>query len=135
MATCARRTLYLAAALAATSLLSACATNYDSAGGRYFSVWPFVGSRSPELQLNYPAQNPKTLQLGTNPDPFYIISPQPPFDWRVESPYSQAPVAPDARLTAVGDNADCADRCESKDTYAPVTVRADAGDGRHIAIR
>ena len=41
-----------------STLLSGCATTYDSAGNPYLSVWPFIGSRNPDLQLNYPAQDP-----------------------------------------------------------------------------
>ncbi|MEO8677146.1 MAG: hypothetical protein ABI569_16340 [Casimicrobiaceae bacterium] len=126
------------AMLAAVSLLSGCATNYDSAGNQYYSFWPFIGSRNPELQLNYPAQNPRSLQLGQDPDPFYLISPQPPVDPRVTSPYSQVPADPDARLATVSDNAACADRCESKEAVgramleggAPPALRADARDSR-----
>ena len=103
------------ALLAAVSLLSGCSTNYNSAGDTYYSFWPFIGSRNPELQLNFPKQNARALQLGQDPDPFYLISPQPPVDPRVTSPYSQAPAEPDARLAAVSDNAACADSCESKE--------------------
>ena len=103
------------AVLAAVSLLSGCATNYNSAGDAYYSFWPFIGSRNPELQLNFPKQNVRALQLGQDPDPFYLISPQPPVDPRVTSPYSQAPADPDARLAAVSDNAACADSCETKE--------------------
>ena len=53
--------------LAAVSVLSACATTYDSAGSRYFSVWPFIGSRNPDLQLNYPVQDPKATATGQRP--------------------------------------------------------------------
>ncbi len=127
------------AAVAGVSLLSGCATNYNSAGDRYYEFWPFIGSRNPESQLNYPAQNDRSLQLGTDPDPFYFMSPQPPFDWRVTSPYSQAPADPDTRLAAVGDNAACADRCESKESdvenRASLALRADAGDGQRSAER
>ena len=56
-----RRMFSMACMLAAVSVLSACATTYDSAGNRYFSVWPFIGSRNPELQLNYPVQDPSRL--------------------------------------------------------------------------
>ena len=93
-----RRMFSTASILAAVSVLSACATTYDSAGNRYFSVWPFIGSRNPELQLNYPVQDPSRLQLGRDPDPWYWISPQPPIDNRVTSPYSQAPTDPDAGM-------------------------------------
>jgi hypothetical protein len=135
MASCARRTLSLAASLAAASLLSACATVYDSAGNRYFTMWPYTTNPTAELQLNFPPQNPRTLQLGTNPDPFYLISPQPPVDPRITSPYSQAPSDPDTRMAAVGDNGACANRCESNEPGAPLALRADAGDGRRIASR
>ena len=46
------RTLILAAAVVAGSALSGCSTTYDSAGNSYLSVWPFIGSRNPDLQLN-----------------------------------------------------------------------------------
>ena len=130
-----RRTLSVAGMLAAVSVLSACATTYDSAGNSYLSVWPFIGSRNPELQLNYPVQTPKALRLGQDPDPFYWISPQPPIDPRVTSPYSQAPTDPETRLAAVGDNGACAENCDSKTTGAPLDLRADAGDGQRLASR
>jgi len=145
MAICASRTLSLAGMLAAVSVLSACATTYDSAGSTYYSVWPFIGSRNPDLQLNYPAhdsqiwpyplQSPQQLWFGQDPNPFYWMYPQPPIDPRVTSPYSQAPADPEARLAAVGDNAVCAENCETKETGAPLALRADAGDGRRIASR
>jgi len=130
-----RRTLSLAGMLAAVSVLSACATNYDSAGNSYLSVWPFIGSRNPELQLNFPVQDPKRLQLGRDPDPFYWISPQPPVDPRVTSPYSQAPADPEARMASVGDNGACAENCDILVTGAPLALRADAGDGRRFTSR
>jgi hypothetical protein len=145
MAIRARRTLSLAGMLAAVSVLSACATTYDSAGNTYYSVWPFIGSRNPDLQLNYPAnnsqlwpypaQNLQSLPFGQDPNPFYWMYPQPPIDPRVTSPYSQAPADPEARLAAVGDNAACAEICEAKETGAPLSLRADAGDDRRIAAR
>jgi hypothetical protein len=145
MAIRARRTLSLAGMLAAVSVLSACATTYDSAGNTYYSVWPFIGSRSPDLQLNYPAHNSQiwpypatgspSLEFGRDPNPFYWMYPQPPIDPRVTSPYSQAPANPEARLASVGDNAACAENCEAKETGAPMAVRADAGDGSRIASR
>jgi hypothetical protein len=134
MAAQARRTLSLAA-LAISTLLSACATNYDSAGNRYFSVWPFIGSRNPDLQLNYPVQDRQSLQLSRDPDPWYWISPQPPVDPRVTSPYSQAPTDPDARVAAVGDNGACAENCLSQNPGAPLALRPDAGDSRRLASR
>jgi hypothetical protein len=130
-----RRTLSLACVLAAVSVLSACATTYDSAGSRYFSVWPFIGSRNPELQLSYPVPDPKALRLGRDPDPWYWISPQPPIDNRVTSPYSQAPTDPDARVATVGDNGACAENCVSQDPGAPLALRTDAGDSRRLASR
>ena len=135
MALSTRRTLFLAGMLAAVSVLSACATTYDSAGSRYYSVWPFIGSRNPDLQLNYPVQNPKALQLGSDPDPWYWITPQPPIDPRVTSPYSQAPADPDARMAAVDDNGACAENCVSQDPGAPLALRTDAGDSRRLASR
>ncbi len=131
------------AVLSVVSLLSGCATNYNSAGNTYYSFWPFIGSRYPELQLNYPANSVHSLQLGQDPDPFYWISPQPPVDPRVTSPYSLAPADPDARMATVSDNAVCADRCESNnqsedtvvDAGAPVVLRVDAGDGQQLAQR
>ena len=135
MAIRARRTLSLAGMLAAVSVLSACATTYDSAGNSYYSAWPFIGSRNTELQLNYPVQNPKSLQLSRDPDPFYWFSPQPPVDPRVTSPYSQAPTDPQASVAAVGDNAVCAESCDSNTTGAPLAMRADAGDGRRFTSR
>ena len=134
MAPQARRTLSLAA-LAISTLLSACATTYDSAGGTYYSVWPFIGSRNPDLRLNYPVQDPQSLQLSREPDPWYWISPQPPVDPRVTSPYSLAPADPDARMAAVGDNGACAENCLLQDPGAPVALRADAGDSRRLASR
>jgi hypothetical protein len=134
MAPQARRTLSLAA-LAISTLLSACATTYDSAGGTYYSVWPFIGSRNPDLRLNYPVQDPQSLQLSREPDPWYWISPQPPVDPRVTSPYSQAPADPDARVAAVGDNGACAENCLSQNPGAPLALRADAGDSRRLASR
>ena len=62
MAPHARRTLSFSA-LAISMLLSACATTYDSAGGTYYSVWPFIGSRNPDLQLNYPAPDWNRMEL------------------------------------------------------------------------
>jgi hypothetical protein len=129
------RTLSLAGMLAAVAVLSACATTYDSAGNSYLSFWPFIGSRNPELQLNYPVQDPKSLQLGRDPDPLYWMYPQPPIDPRVTSPYSQAPSDPQARLAAVGDNGACAENCDSKETGAPLAVRTDAGAGSRTALR
>lgn len=135
MAIRARRTLSLAGILAAVSVLSACATTYDSAGGTYYSIWPFIGSRNPDLQLNYPVQNPKSLRLNRDPDPLDWISPQPPVDPRVTSPYSQGPLDPKARLAAVGDNGACAESCDSQESGAPLALRADAGNGQRIASR
>lgn len=129
-----RRTLSLAA-LAASTLLSACATSYDSAGGTYYSVWPFIGSRNPDLQLNYPVQDPKRLQLNNDPSPIDWISPKPPVDSRVTSPYSQAPADPQSRLADVGDNGDCANRCESPETGLSVALHADAGDSGRFTTR
>ena len=145
MALCARRTLSLAGMLAAVSVLSACATTYNSAGDTYYSVWPFIGSRNPDLQLNYPAhdsqiwpyplQNPQTMRFGAQENPFYWMYPQPPIDPRVTSPYSRAPADPEFRLAAVGDNAACAEHCEAKNPGAPLPLRADADDSRRIALR
>lgn len=129
------RTLILAAAVAAGSALSGCSTTYDSAGNSYLSVWPFIGSRNPDLQLNYPAQDPKKLQLSRDPDPFYFMYPQPPVDPRVTSPYSQLPADPTASVAALGDNGVCAENCDSPIAGAPVPVRADAGDDRRLASR
>ena len=129
-----RRTLSLAA-LAAATLLSACATSYDSAGGTYYSFWPFIGSRNPDLQLNYPVQDPKRLQLNHDPNPIDWISPNPSIDPRVTSPYSLAPADPQSRLADVSDNGDCANRCESPEPGLPVALRADAGDSRRYATR
>jgi hypothetical protein len=134
MAPHARRTLSLAA-LAISTLLSACATTYDSAGGTYYSVWPFIGSRNPDLQLNYPVQDWKRLQLNHDPSPLDWISPNPPIDPRVTSPYSQAPADPESRLAAVSDNGDCANRCDSTEPGVPVAMHADAGDSRRLATR
>ena len=146
MALRACRTLSLAGMLAAVSVLSACATTYDSAGNTYYSVWPFIGSRNPDLQLNYPAPTSQiwpypatgapSLQFGRRePNPFYWMYPQPPIDPRVTSPYSQAPADPEIRLAAVGDNAVCAEHCEAKEHDAPVSLRADAGDSRRSTPR
>jgi hypothetical protein len=137
MANRTHRMLCLAALAAGTTLLQGCATTYNSAGDRYISVWPFIGSRNPDLQLNYPVQTPQNLQLGHDPDPFYLISPQPPVDPRVTSPYSQAPAPTETRLAAVSDNAVCADSCESKENSAETSLaeRADAGDRRLVASR
>jgi len=145
MAIRARRTLSLAALLAASAILSACATTYDSAGNTYYSVWPFIGSRNPDLQLNYPANNSliwpypaqssQSLRFGQDPNPFYWMYPQPPIDPRVTSPYSQAPTDPKARIAAVGDNGGCADNCNSQEPGAALALRADAGDGGRTALR
>jgi hypothetical protein len=135
MATRARRTLFLVGTLAAVLVLSSCATTYDSAGNTYYSVWPFIGSRNPDLQLNYPVQDWRKLQLGRDPDPFYLISPQPPIDPRVTSPYSQIPIDQPVSVAAVGDNGACAEHCDSQTTGAPLALRANAGDGRRIASR
>ena len=134
MAPHARRTLSFAA-VAISTLLSACATSYDSAGGTYYSVWPFIGSRNPDLQLNYPAPDWNRMQLNRDPDPFYFMFPQPPVDPRVTSPYSQLPADPTASVAAVGDNGACAENCDSPIAGAPVPVRADAGDDRRLASR
>ena len=61
------RTLILAAAVVAGSALSGCSTTYDSAGNSYLSVWPFIGSRNPDLQLNYPAVDPARLAAQPRP--------------------------------------------------------------------
>jgi hypothetical protein len=135
MALRAYRTLSLAGLLAAVSVLSGCATTYNSAGDSYFSVWPFIGSRNPELQLNFPAPTDNYLNLSRDPDPLYWISPQPPIDPRVTSPYSEAPADPRASMAAVSDNGACAESCDSQTIGAPVALRADAGDGRRIASR
>ena len=134
MAPYARRTLSFAA-LAISTLLSACATTYDSAGGTYYSVWPFIGSRNPDLQLNYPVMDWSRLQLNNSPTPLDWFYPNPPVDPRVTSPYSQAPADPESRLAAVSDNADCANRCESPELGVPAVVHADAGDDRRLAAR
>jgi hypothetical protein len=140
MAIRAHRFLSLAGIMAVSSVLSACATTYDSAGNTYYSVWPFLGSRNPDLQLNYPAPKSQlwpypatgspSMELGRDPNPFYWMYPQPPIDPRVTSPYSQAPADPETRLAAVGDNAVCAEHCEAKEHDAAVSLRADAGDSR-----
>jgi hypothetical protein len=127
------RTLILAAAVVAGSALSGCSTTYDSAGNSYLSVWPFIGSRNPDLQLNYPPIDPARLQLSRDPDPFYFMYPQPPVDPRVTSPYSQLPADPTASVAAVGDNGVCAESCDSP--IAGVPVRADAGHDRRLASR
>ena len=58
------RTLILAAAAGrGVGAFGLCSTTYDSAGNSYLSVWPFIGSRNPDLQLNYPAQNPKNTAV------------------------------------------------------------------------
>jgi len=129
-----RRTLTLAA-LAAAAALSGCATTYDSAGGTYYSVWPFIGSRNPELQLNYPVQDWRRLQLSRDPDPLDWISPDPPIDPRVTSPYSQNDTSPQARIAAQRDDAHCANRCNSQEPGVLLALRADAGDVRRTASR
>ena len=128
-----RSKLSLAATLAAIAVLSGCATTYDSAGGSYFSVWPFLGNRDALLQLNYPAQDPSRLRLSREPDPLDWISPKPPIDNRVWSPYSQneTPV----RIAAQSDNAQCANRCNTPEPGALLALRADAGDVRRTALR
>ncbi len=130
-----RACLSLAAALAAAIVLSGCATTYDSAGNMYYSVWPFIGSRNPELQLNYPVQNPKTLRLSRDPDPLDWISPDPPIDPRVTSPYSQNSEIPPVGIAAQSENILCANRCDPQESGAHLALRADAGDGRRTAIR
>ena len=135
MAIRARRTLSLAATLAAIAVLSGCATSYDSAGGTYYSVWPFIGSRNPDLQLNYPVQDPKNLRLSRDPDPLDWISPKPPVDVRVTSPYSRNETVPPVRIAAQSDNAQCANRCNLPEPGALLALRADAGDGRRTALR
>ena len=122
-------------ALAAATLLSACATTYDSAGGTYYSVWPFIGSRNPDLKLNYPDQNWQRLQLNHDPDPLDWISPNPPIDRRVWSPYSMAPAEPQAAVAAVSDNAGCATSCESPVSDTPLPLYVVAGDGQRVASR
>ena len=68
MAPHARRTLSFSA-LAISMLLSACATTYDSAERHVLSVWPFIGSRNPDLQLNYPAPDWNRMELNREPNP------------------------------------------------------------------
>lgn len=134
MAPQARRTLSFAA-LVISTLLSACATTYDSAGGTYYSVWPFIGSRNPDLQLNYPAPDWNRMELNREPNPLNWFWPNPPVDPRVTSPYSQLPADPTASVAALGDNGACAENCDSPIAGAPVPVRADAGDDRRLASR
>ncbi len=133
MAIRARRTLSLAATLAAIAVLSGCATTYDSAGATYYSVWPFLGSRDALLQLSYPTPDPSRLRLSRDPDPLDWISPKPPVDPRVTSPYSlnETPV----RMAAQRDNAQCANRCNTPEPGALLALRADAGDGQRTALR
>ena len=134
MAIRSRRTLSLAATLA-IAVLSGCATTYDSAGGTYYSVWPFIGSRNPDLWLNYPAPDPNRLRLSREPDPLNWISPYPAIDPRVTSPYSRNETDPPVRIAAQSDNAQCANRCNSPEHGALLALRADAGDGRRTALR
>ena len=134
MATRVRRTLILAA-LTASALLSGCATTYDSAGNTYYSIWPFIGSRNPDLQLNYPVQDPKSLRLSRDPDPLDWLSPSPAADPRVWSPYSQIDTNPQARIAAQRDDAHCANRCNAQEAGVLLALRADAGDGRRTASR
>jgi hypothetical protein len=129
-----RRTLYLTA-LAASTLLSGCATTYDSAGGTYYSVWPFIGSRNPDLQLNYPEPNWQRMQLNRDPSPLDWISPKPPVDPRVTSPYSMAPADPQAAVASVSDNEGCAKQCEKQLPDAPVAVHVVPGDSQRVASR
>ncbi len=134
MATRVRRTL-ITTALAAAALLSGCATTYDSAGNTYYSVWPFIGSRNPDLQLNYPVEDPKHLRLSRDPDPLDWFSPDPPVDPRVWSPYSQIDTNPQARIAAQRDDAHCANRCNTQEAGVLLALRADAGDVRRTASR
>jgi len=134
MALCDRRTLLVAATLAA-AVLSGCATTYDSAGNTYYSVWPFIGSRNPELQLNYPVQNPNTLRLYRDPSPLDWISPDPPIDPRVTSPYSQNDEFPPVAIAAENYDALCANRCDPQEPGVRLALRADAGLGRRTATR
>lgn len=134
MAARVRRTLTLAA-LAAAAALSGCATTYDSAGNTYYSVWPFLGSRVQDLQLNYPVQDWRRLQLSRDPDPLDWISPDPPIDNRVWSPYSQNDTNPQARIAAQRDNAHCANLCSAQEPSVVLALRADAGDVRRVASR
>src|SRR5664279_5902445 len=124
MARCAHRSLSLAC-LAAAAVLSGCATTYNSAGESYISVWPFIGSQYPNLQLNYPPIDPAKLELNRQPDPLDWMSPHPPVDRRVTNPYSQADDVPATVAGAAGDNANCAARCESTTTSASLPARAD----------
>jgi hypothetical protein len=135
MAIRARRSLSLAATVAAIAVLSGCATTYNSAGDSYYSVWPFIGSRNPDLQLNYPAPDPNRLRLSRDPDPLNWISPSYPIDYRVWSPYSRNETYPPVRIAAQSDNAQCANRCNSPEPGALLALRADAGDGRRTALR
>ena len=135
MAIRARCTLSFAATLAAIAVLSGCATTYDSAGGTYYSFWPFIGSRNPDLQLNYPVNDLWRMQLSRDPDPLNWISPQYPIDYRVWSPYSQNETDPPVRMAAQGDNAQSANRCTSPAAGMLLALRGDAGDDRRTALR
>ena len=135
MAIRARRTLSLAAALAAITVLSGCATTYDSAGGTYYSFWPFIGSRNPDLQLNYPVNDLSRLQLSREPNPLDWISPKYPIDYRVWSPYTRNETDLPVRLAAQSDNAQGANSCNTPELGALLALRADAGDGRRTALR
>jgi len=135
MALRSHRSVRLAACLAAAAVLSGCATTYNSAGDRYFSVWPFIGSQDPSLQLKYPANDPKTLRLNREPDPLDWFSPKPPIDRRVTNPLAQVD---DGRLTlaaASGDNANCAARCESPASDAMPDARVGARAGGRTSTR
>jgi hypothetical protein len=118
-----------AAIAAALSLLSGCASVWDGAGDRRFIAWPFTEKIDWDLKLNYPPIDPAKLQLDRSPDPYRFISPQPPVDPRVTSPYSQAEPVPPLALAAVGDNAACAARCESPSPGARLAPRVDVRDG------
>jgi hypothetical protein len=134
MALRAHRSLPLAACLA-TALLAGCATTYNSAGDRYYSFWPFIGSQDPMLQLKYPENDPKKLRLNREPDPLDWISPQPPIDRRVTNPLAQAEDDTLTVVAASGDNANCAARCESTSTGAMLDSRVDARAGGRTSTR
>ena len=134
MALRAHRSSQLLACVAAAVLLSGCATTYNSAGDRYYSFWPFIGSQDPELQLHYPVNDPKRLQLNRQPDPLDWISPQPPIDRRVTNPLS---LDEEGKLTIAatsGDNANCADRCESTATGSMLDARVATRNGGRVSI-
>jgi hypothetical protein len=121
------RTITLGIAIAATVMLSGCATRYDAQGDR---IYIFQFGQDVQREVDY--RNPR-LPILPKWRPNMDLWPVPsPWEFNDLSRYSMlrdpAPVS--IAPFAVGDNADCAACNESTARLALLAVRADPGGAR-----